>query len=154
LKRYSWRSARHRLDQEFHGVIWGADHAGAEEEPFDVIASVKADGQLRHLRRGQQHPLDIVRAAVDAVGAVIDAAVGHQDLEEGNAAAVAGPAMADTAGGGIADAVPVAAETAAGGTGDVVFRAFGKDFQSVHHVGCHGCCSPPHRVREMNIRRQ
>ena len=66
---------------------------------------------------------------------MVEAAVGQQDLQQGDAAAGGGPAVADPAGSGAADASSgTLAVAAARGTGNIVFGAVGQDFQPLLQV--------------------
>ena len=67
--------------QALHGLVGAADDTRAQEEAFDIVASVKLDGQRDDLFGGECSPGDVIAAAVDAVGAVVDADVGVKDLQ-------------------------------------------------------------------------
>ncbi|MNW16071.1 hypothetical protein D3C71_2148000 [compost metagenome] len=51
---------------------------------------------VSNLLRGKCSPAYRIGLAVDAISTVIDAAVGHQHLEQRNAASVCGKAVADS----------------------------------------------------------
>ena len=96
------------VDDEFHGMVGAADDAAAEEEAFDVIAFVEVEGELDDFVGGEAGAGDVAGAAVDAVVAVVEAGVGHEDLEEGDAAAVGGIGVADAGAAGGANALAAA----------------------------------------------
>ena len=127
-------------DQLLHGVVGRADHAGAEEQPFDVVAAVEVHGQVNDFVRRHGGAGDIVGAAVETVGAVVDAGVGEEDFQQRDAAAIGGPGMADAAGRGTAESARLAgAVAAAGGAGNIVLGAVGQDFQALFkRKGDHG----------------
>lgn len=79
-----------------HGVVGIADDAGAEEEAFDVVAFVEVEGELDDFLWGEAGARGVAGAPVDAVVAVVDAGVGEENLEQGDAAAIGGVAVADT----------------------------------------------------------
>ena len=81
--------------QALHRVVGIAHHAAAQEEALDVIAAVELDGQVHQLADRQRGARQVVAAAVDAVGTVVDAIVGEHHLEQGDAPPVFGKAMAD-----------------------------------------------------------
>ena len=125
------------LDHPFGGVIRASQHAGGEEQPLDIVAAVKADGQLRQLPWCEGRPAGIVAAPVDAVLAVEHAAVGHQHLQQGDASPVGGEAVAAAGdrGGGVADHPrPGAAPDAAGGAGCIVFGGVRQDGQLIQQL--------------------
>ncbi len=82
------------LDHALARAVGPAEHPGAQEEPLDVVAAVEVHGELRELRRLERGRGVGVGAAVDAVGAVVGAGVGHEHLEQGHAAAVRREAVA------------------------------------------------------------
>lgn len=101
-------------EHELHGVVGGSEDAGAEEESFDAVAAVEGGGEVGEFLGGEDGAGDVGAAADGAVGAVVDAETGLEDLEEADAAAVGGPDMADAAAGG------AGAGAAARGAGGVV----------------------------------
>ena len=68
-------------DHQLRGVVRAAVYAGGEEEPLDIVPAVELDGEIRQLLWGEGGPLGLVAAAVDAVFAVVHAAVGEQHLQ-------------------------------------------------------------------------
>src|SRR5690606_29367039 len=101
--------------QLFHGGVGVAEDARAEKQPLDEIAAIEVERQRHYFPDREAGPGHIVTAPADAVGAVVDAHVGKQDLEQGNAAAVLGITVADTHAIGIAQTlVPVRPPAAAG----------------------------------------
>ena len=122
------------LDHLFGGVVGAAQDAGGQEQALDIIAPVEPDGQLRQLPGGEGRPAGIVGPAVDAVFAVVDTAIGHQHLQQGDAAPVGREAVAAACqgGAGVADhARPGAPANAAGGAGRVIFGRIGQDGQLI-----------------------
>ena len=67
-------------DHQLGGVVRTAVDAGGEEEPLDIVSPVKLNGQVRQFLRSEGCSGRVVAAAVDAVFAVVDAAVGQQNL--------------------------------------------------------------------------
>lgn len=125
------------IDDEFHGVVGAADDAAAEEEAFDVVALVEVEGELDDFVGGEAGAGDVAGAAVDAVVAVVEAGIGHEDLEEGDAATVGGVGMADAGAAGGANALAAARVFpggAAAGAGRVVFGGVGEDFEFAGEV--------------------
>lgn len=125
-------------DESFHGVVGVSEDAAAEEESFDVIAPVEIDGEVDDFLDGEGSAFGVVAFAADAVGAIEDAVVGEEDLEEGDAAAVFGIGMTDAHTGGITETFGVVgAFAAAGGAGDIVFGGVGENgeffFDSIPH---------------------
>ena len=64
--------------QLLHGVIGALDHSGTQEQPFDVIALVKLDGEEYDFCRCEARSLGIARNAVNAVAAVVNAVIRQQ----------------------------------------------------------------------------
>ncbi len=91
------------FDDHFHGVVGIADDAGGEEEAFDVVSFVEVEGEFDDFGWGEGGALDVGGAAVDAVVAVVEAAVCEEDFEEGDAAAIRGVGVADAGASGGAD---------------------------------------------------
>ncbi len=118
-------------DDLLHGVVGVADDAGGEEQPLDAVAAVEAEGEGDDLLHGEAGAAHVGGAAVDAVQTVVDAGIGQQDLQQGDAAAVRCVGVADAHAFGRAHAVLFAGGTtlfrAAGGAGRVVFRGVGQD---------------------------
>ena len=71
-----------------HRVIGVTDDAAAEKEPFDVVPLVEVQRELDRLLRRHSRPLNIRRAPVDAVVAVVDADVREENLQQRNASPV------------------------------------------------------------------
>ncbi len=123
-----------RPDELHHGVVRRSDDGRAEEESLDVIPSVHLDGQVGEFPGSKGCPRDVGAPPIHAVGAVENAVVGEQDLEQGDAPPVVGPAMADAAEGRAAHGAPPPGASA-GRAGHVVFRSFGEHrelSQSLH----------------------
>ena len=68
----------HNSDKPFHRIIGIFENAGAEKQPFDVIAPVKIHRQFHNFFHGECGPLDIVAAPRHAESAIVDAMVGQQ----------------------------------------------------------------------------
>jgi hypothetical protein len=123
----------------FHGVVGSLDDARAEEKPFDIVPAVElqreADDFIRR-ETGARHP---ARPAVDAVAAVVDAVIGEQQLEQGNAAPVGGIAVADPGALGASDASPPSPSPcrAAAGAGGIVLGGIRQNREfalELHHA--------------------
>jgi hypothetical protein len=76
-------------------VVGVPDDAGGEEEALDVVPFVEVEGEFYDFGWGEGGALNVGGAAVDAVVAVVEAAVGEEDFEEGDAAAIGGVGVAD-----------------------------------------------------------
>ena len=106
-----------------------------QEQALDVVALVEVDREVDHLLDGEAGAPHVARAAVDAVGAVVHAEVGQQDLEQRDAAAVR------RVGSGrcrcpVVEPTPLPSRefrrgAPAGGAGRVVLRRIGKDRELV-----------------------
>ena len=92
------------LDHLPHRVVGRADDAGRQEQPLDVVPPVEFQRQRHDLVDAEPRPLDVRADAVHAVGAVVDAEVRHQDLEQADAAPVGRVGVADARAFGRADA--------------------------------------------------
>ena len=134
-----------------HRLIRRTDDAGGEEQPLDIVAPVEFQHQAHHLLDAEAGALDIGRHAVDAIGAVVDAEVRHQDLEQRDAAPVRRIGMADAhpLGRSQAPRPGIAPGRPAGGAGGVVFRGIRQDGELFHQAASgHAfmiCSSPPRR---------
>ena len=138
------------LDHQLGRVVRADQDAGTEKQAFDVVAPVKSQGQVGQLTGRERGPPDVVGAAVEAVGTVEPAVVGQQHLEQGHAAAIFRPGVADAAQGGIADALAVVVpRDTAGRTGHIVTGRLAQNCQFLHQV--HPIASPvracPHYTR-------
>ncbi len=116
----------------FHGVVGIADDAAGKEQALDVVALVEVQGQCDHFVHAEARPRHVAGHAVHAVGAVVDAEVGQQDLQQRHTTAIGRVAVADAHAFGAADAaagtrIPLA--RAAGGAGGVVLGGVGQDGQ-------------------------
>jgi hypothetical protein len=83
------------LDHLLHRVVRRCDDARGEEQALDIIAFVEGDGEIDDFLRREAGAADVRAFAVDAVMAVEDAAVGQQDLQQRDAAAVGRIGVAD-----------------------------------------------------------
>ena len=125
------------LDHLFGCVVRAAQDTRGEEQPLDIVAAVELDRQLGQLLRREGGAARVVRAAVDAVAAVVDAGVGHQHLQQRDAPPVGREAVAAAGdgGGGIADFAGLkAAADAAGGAGGVIFGRIREDGQLLQQI--------------------
>ena len=123
------------LDHQLHRAVRRAQHSAGQKQPFNIIAAVKADGQLRQLTRGEGRAGSVVGAAVDAVAAIVAAHVGVEHLQEGDAPPVRRESVADARRRTAAQCtVPSGAIHPAGGTGYIIFGAVRQDFQFFRKV--------------------
>ena len=106
--------------------------------PSMQLRRVEAEGEGDDFLHREARPLDIGGPAIDAVDAVIDTAIGEQDFQQGNAAAVRRIGVANPHALGTADSGCLAVRTAffgAGtGAGRIVFRGIRKDFEFAEQV--------------------
>ncbi len=120
------------LHHLLHGVVRIADDAAGEEQPLDVVALVEVQGERDHLVHAEARAWHIAGHAIDAIGAVVDAEVGQQNLQQRYAAAIGRIAVADAHALGAADTAAgarIALARAAGGAGGVVFGGIGQNGQ-------------------------
>ena len=120
---------------ELGRVIGRFQDARAEEEAFYVVAPIELDSEIGELfgrKRGTGH---LVAAAVDAIGAIVDADVGEEHFQQRDAAAVGGEAVAAS---GKADVPEFTRFRRTRRTrrraGDVVFCRIGQDVEFRHEV--------------------
>src|SRR4029078_4480102 len=85
------------VDQLLHRVVRPANDSRAEEQPFDVMAAIDLQSQPNDFIGCETRATNAARFAIDAVRAIVDAVVGEENLEEGNAAAVRRVAVTDSA---------------------------------------------------------
>ncbi|MNB85455.1 hypothetical protein D3C75_323670 [compost metagenome] len=85
-----------RGNQLLGRIVGAAHNTGAEEQPLYIITAVELHGNIGDLLRSKGSPPDRVRLTVNAIGAVINAAVGHQHLKQRNAASIRCKAVADS----------------------------------------------------------
>src|SRR4051812_31184158 len=83
------------LDNLLHRVVRRADDPRREEQPLNVIALIEGERELDDLLRREPRAPHVRALAVDAISAIKDAAVGQQNLEQGNAAPVRRIGMAN-----------------------------------------------------------
>ena len=122
-------------DHLFHRVVRTAQHRTGEEQPFDVIAAVEPDGQIRQFARRKGGAGHIIGHTVHTVFAVVNAAVAQQHLQQADAPAVSRKGMAQPGGHSAAKAGLVARPLgAAGCTGHVIFCAVRQDRQFFQHI--------------------
>ena len=124
------------------GVVRGAQHCAGQKQPLDVIAAVEFHGQLCQLPGRKGGAGDIVGAAVDAVATVEGAAIGHQHLEQADAAAIGGKGVAAARGVAAAHrARTCGAGRPAGSAGNVIFGAVRQNGKLVHQGLFHAKCT-------------
>ena len=121
-------------------------HAGGEKESLDIIAAIEPDGEFCQFPGGECRSGHVVGAAVDAVLAVIYAVIGHEDLQQRDAASIGREAVAAArkGGTGIADHPGAgAAANAAGGTRRIVFGSICQNTQFIQqlHLTSAGDCA-------------
>src|SRR5690606_20997069 len=91
--------------QLFHGRIGALEDARAEKQPFDEVAPVEIQRQRDDFLHGEAGALHVVTAPGHAVGAVVHADVGKQDLQQRDAAPIFGIAVTDAVAVGVVDAL-------------------------------------------------
>src|SRR5687768_15661344 len=106
-----------------HRVVGALNDSGAEKETVDVVALIEVEGEPNNLVDRKPGAQDVVRSAVHAIRAVVDAVVGQEDLQQRDAATIWRIAVADPRGGSF---VPGRFCRSAGG---VVLRGIGQDFE-------------------------
>ena len=111
--------------------------------PFDVVALVELEGEGDDLLDREAGARGVGGAAVDAIGAVVEAPVGQQDLQQRDAAAVGRIGVADAHAAGRAEAglAARALRRAGGGAGGVVLGGVGEDAQLRGKLRVHNRCS-------------
>ena len=67
--------------QTFHRVIGITHHPTAQEKPFDIVAAIELHGEVYKLGHRQRGTRQVVAAAVDAVGTIVNAIIGEHDFE-------------------------------------------------------------------------
>ena len=121
---------------ELGGAVGASGDARGEEQPLDIVATVKADGEVGQLagRKCGSGCLGVARA-VHAVAAIVDADVGHEHLEQRDAAPVRRERMAASRLGGRAQLPGLArALNPGGGASYVVLRRIGQNLQLLDDV--------------------
>ena len=131
-------------DQLLHRVVGRADDAGGEEQALDVVALVEFERQpSRPPRRVKRARGGVRGAAVDAIGAVVEAPIRQQDLQERHAAAVGRVGVADAGAGGRAEPArrrpcawpaPDEAQEASYFAASARMRSLAESFGSMPHV--------------------
>jgi hypothetical protein len=127
------------FDEFFHNNIGIGKDPGGEKKSLDIIPPIKLTGKLHQFLHGKGGSPDIRRGPVYAVGAVKTTAIGIQDLEEADTAAIFGPTMAYP-GGYVKAELGVPPGTPGGRAGGVVFcrpRQEGDFFSQIHNVTIH-----------------
>ena len=126
-------------DHALHRIVGIADDARREEKPLDVVAAIELDGQFGQFARREGGARNVVAAAVDAVGAVVDADVGEHDLQQRDAASVGREGVADAPPRGAAHpARTMLARHAARSARNVVFGRLGQHLEFFEHRLLHG----------------
>ena len=85
-----------RANHELGGMVGITQYARAEEQTFDVVASEKRNGEIRKFLGCKRRARHVVADTVDAIGAIVDARVTHEDLEKRDASSVGGKTVADS----------------------------------------------------------
>lgn len=117
-------------DDALHRVVRVARDAGTEEEPLDVVPLVEIEGEIDGFLHGEGGAAHVAGSTVDTVVAIVDAAVGEQDFQQGDASSVRGVAVANARSAGGPDAAAIERVPfcrARAGAGSVVFRGVGQD---------------------------
>ena len=68
------------LDHLFTGIVGVLHYAGAQKQPFDIVAAIELQGEVGQLPGFKGGPGGVAGAAVDTVFAVIGAVVGEEDF--------------------------------------------------------------------------
>ena len=128
--------------QAFHRVIGITHHPTAQEKPFDIVAAIELHGEVYKLGHRQRGTRQVVAAAVDAVGAVVDAIIGKHHFEQGDTTAVLGKTMADAP---ATHSVPqhaclAGAHRTTGGARDVILCRLCQYLQFIENVFIHNTC--------------
>ena len=116
------------------GAVGADPHRGGEKQPLNIVAPVESGGQLRQLPWGEGRPGQVVGPAVDAVGAVVDAAVGVQYLQKGDTPAVGREGVAAPGGHGASHALAPPPVHPAGGAGGIILGRVRQNGQLIHQV--------------------
>lgn len=114
----------------------------AKEKPFDIVAAIELHGEVYKLGHRQRGTRQVVAAAVDAVGAVVDAIIGKHHFEQGDTTAVLGKTMADAP---ATHSVPqhaclAGAHRTTGGARDVILCRLCQYLQFIENVFIHNTC--------------
>ena len=129
-----------RFDQKLGRVIGTFQNARAYEQSFDVVAPIEGNRQIGELARGERDTSDVVARAVHAVGAVVDADVGHEHLQKRNTAPIGGEAVAASRGKGVSQLpAPRPSVDAGRRTGNVVLCGVSENFQFVGDIHGYTC---------------
>jgi len=64
-----------------HRVIGIVNHPGTQEKSFDIIAAIKLDGKFHQFADAESSSTQIIAAAVDAIGAIVNAVIGEHNFE-------------------------------------------------------------------------
>ena len=123
--------ARH-FHHLLHRVVRALDDARTQEQAFDVVAAVKAQGEVDHLIDVETRTRHIAAHAIDAVDAIVDTEVGQQDFQQRDTAAVWRITVADAHARGRTYAFAVgrgALVRSAGSAGSIIFGGIGQDFE-------------------------
>ena len=128
----------HNSGQPFHGVVGVAHHTTRQEQPLYVVPSVELHRDFLQFADRKRRPRNVVRTAVDAVGAVILAVVGQHHLEQRDTSPVVGKGMADAnAANGVSNHAFLAlAHGATRRARNVVLRRFCEYPQPLHCLFC------------------
>src|SRR5581483_3826952 len=86
-----------------HRVIGILDNTGAQEQALDIIALVELSCEENDLFGSKPGTGRVTRDSIYTIAAIVDAVVGQQDLQKGNAASVGSKAVADSNTVGIAE---------------------------------------------------
>ena len=87
---------KQRLINLLHRIIRAMQNPGTQKQPLNKISAVKFHGQLTDLLRSEGSTNHIIGGTVHAVAAIIDALVGKQNLQQGDASAVRREAVTDS----------------------------------------------------------
>ena len=67
--------------EAFHRIIGIPHYTRTQKKPFDVVAPIELDGEVHQFAHRERGTGNVVAAAVDAVGTIVNAIIGEHDFE-------------------------------------------------------------------------
>ena len=113
--------------QPLHGVVRILKNPRTQEQPFNVIAAIKIDGEIDYFLHSERRALYIIAFPAHAISAIKNAYIGQQYFKQGNATAILGVSVANAIAGIAQTLIVIFAIAAAAGTADIVFGGIGED---------------------------